>query len=957
MAKLGQFALVHPPTTGMNKVLCFYLQFIFGYLTRVCAGQFSLRPATQAHLPNLRCREVERLSSRLNLQYVQEFSFVSISIRISVSEFSFRRPLLAAAAALAMAGVACGASAQKTAPQLLPSTVRLVAGGGTAAIASGATCPVSGNKSTDAYGDGCLATEIQLTTGGAHIYSGEFPGYAIADSTGAVFFSDGYNGLVRRIDPVTGVVTAIAGGATTNPASGATCGSYKSSDANGDGCLSTAVKLGNPSALAFDANGNLYFGDVYKDDIREVTATGGFVTTAGVIANVAGSTTYGYNVNNTSTSGPVNAATQSYLDEPFGMSFDAIGNLYLADEGENAIEVINLTGASEVLEGFTIPAGTIQKIMGTKSGADCLDFVSTSSRGGCAYGTFVDGAVANASATDSAYGLGVVPGKTAPNAGYVYFSNEYTDDILQINPSNIVNNYAGMSGAATVDPNTQRGIAGSFSIGSTYGSAADVYGNVYLTDASAGMIWRVDQGSKAMYAVAGGATSICSGHADTLGDGCPALQTQFGSAAGSSGYVSSSAAPPAPGIFGITVDSYGNLFVGDTEKSVIREAATGAQFGVVGANQPTDTLIIHFAATDGPAAAGAYSLTSGAGNFSLGTASCVTNSDNTTDCSLPVTATPTVLGAFNGTLTVNSTLGATNNFQLSGTYVQSPITRTTLTATAATSCTGTTTYSTTTAITLTATLAANGPAAPGGTIKFFANGTQIGTTQNVSNIGTSGAPVYGATLTNTFTTVGTYTLTATYSGDSYFLTSTGAAASTVSSSTPTFSTTVVPSMQSTVTAGQTALYSFTIAQNVYTGTISFACSGLPANSSCSFSPVSVAATGCSTTSTVAVSIVTNPNVTTSSIGSGRGGLWSALSLLAGFVLALMVGLRRRTLPMRYGQLWMALALLLVATGTLACGKGTQSGAGTPTGSYSVTVTATGSTGGTTSSITLPLKVN
>ncbi len=48
------------------------------------------------------------------------------------------------------------ASAQ-TAPQLLPYTVKVIAGGGTKAVASGGTCPVSGFTATDAYGDGCLA--------------------------------------------------------------------------------------------------------------------------------------------------------------------------------------------------------------------------------------------------------------------------------------------------------------------------------------------------------------------------------------------------------------------------------------------------------------------------------------------------------------------------------------------------------------------------------------------------------------------------------------------------------------------------------------------------------------------------------------------------------------------------------------------------------------------------------
>ena len=346
---------------------------------------------------------------------------------------------------------------------------------------------------------------MKLQSGGTKIYFGEFSGFAISDSSGAIFFSDGYNGLVRRVDPVTGVVkNAVAGGASSSPSSGTACGSHTSTDSNGNGCLSTAVKPSNPAALAFDAAGNLYVADVGYANIRKIAATGGLIpATGGVISNVAGSTTYGQQGKQYRGRALVIAATQSYLDEPFGLAFDAAGNLYLVDEGENAIEVINLTGADEMLQGLSIPAGPIAKIMGWNSGADCPSFVSTSSRGGCHFGLWTDGSPAISSAVDSPHQLAVVPGtQNAPNAGYVYFANEFEDNVGQISPSNIITNYAGIQGS--VSTKIQRGTAGTFAIGSTFGVAADVYGNVYATDASSGLIWRVDQVAKSMYVVAGG---------------------------------------------------------------------------------------------------------------------------------------------------------------------------------------------------------------------------------------------------------------------------------------------------------------------------------------------------------------------------------------------------------------------------------------------------------------------
>jgi hypothetical protein len=164
-------------------------------------------------------------------------------------------------------------------------------------------------------------------------------------------------------------------------------------------------------------------------------------------------------------------------------------------------------------------------------------------------------------------------------------------------------------------------------------------------------------------------------------------------------------------------------------------------------------------------------------------------------------------------------------------------------------------------------------------------------------------------------------------------------------------------MQSTVVAGQTALYSASVTQSVYTGTIAFACTGLPAFSSCSFSPATITATGCSTTSVVALSILTQQATSGNPAGLGvsGNGRWTAFGILPGVLLALFVGVRRRKSPLRYGQVWLALALLLTTSGLMACGKSGNTTAATPSGTYTVTVQATGSAG-TITSFTLPLTV-
>ncbi len=887
--------------------------------------------------------------------HVKEFSFVSNQFHVAKIMRSLRLQSLL----LVLIGLCASATAQ-TAPQLLPYTAKLVAGGGTTTLpltVSAGACKPSGNTPTDIYGDGCLATDLVLSG----------PRYAVADKNGNIFFSDYANGLIRRVDATTGIITAVAGGVTyanspsisgsqitTAPSICATGSATVPTDYKGDGCLGTQVFLANPTGLVFSPAGDLYFSEVgnssspqekvFGGDVRKIAATNGVITTTGVISTVDGALssyyTYGYTANNYTATTPCSAtnltncivaATSSYLDAPYGLAFDASGNLYISEEGKEAVLVVNTSANTNTVTGVSIPAGTVAKIVGYSStgGVTCPN--GDSGTTGCTAGLFTGGASANSSEVHYPYAVAVDQG------GNVYFANEYPYDAVEITSAGIINNYAGKENADTPAPtNLSRGAAGSFAIGGPHGIAADTYANsnIYVTDVNYGIVWRVDGTGKYMYAVAGGASSVCSTATDSYGDGCPALKAKFGT--GSSN-----------GLYGVSVDSNADLFTTDTVSNLVREISSGTQFGAIGDNQPTQNVDIHFAAGDAPATY-AYALTSGSANFSLGTASCTFNSDTTEDCVLPITATPTGLGAFSGTLQVTSAMGGVASFPLSGTFVQTPLTRTAVAASQAASCTNTSAYSTTTPVILTATLFSDGPSAPGGTMTFYSNGSQIGTAQNVVN--------NSATLTYTFSTAGPYNIYAVYSGDTYYDTSTSTTIA-ITSAAATMTAQATSYQSSTVVPGQTALYSFNIMQNVYTGTLTFSCAGLPANASCVFSTPTITATGCYVTNTVALSIVTQQasSQLVSSIGIGGHGPWSILSIVVGVLLALMVGYRRRSMT-RFRQLWMVVALLLTSFGTMSCGSGAPTQQATPAGTYTITVTVTGSTGAT-SSFTVPLTVS
>ncbi|MEO6922814.1 MAG: hypothetical protein ABI142_03230, partial [Bryocella sp.] len=545
-------------------------------------------------------------------------------------------------------------------------------------------------------------------------------------------------------------------------------------------------------------------------------------------------------------------------------------------------------------------------------------------------------------------------------------------------PANgIINSYAGSPAAAAshtyaTPAATTRGIAATFNIGADYGVGIDPTNNLYITDTTNSYVWRVDAATQTMFVIAGGGnananytvgaacastpTNVSATASDIFGDGCPATSAVLGVA---------TAGKVAANLFKPYADAASNLYIPDTTSLLYREAATGANFGNTGSTA-TDYLDIHFQKGDGPAATTPYVITTGSTIFTVGTAVCTTNTDansnfgNSTDCILPITANVTTTGAYNGVLTVTSKNNGAVTFPLSGFFAQTPVTSTSVSYTVSQGATcGSTTYSTSTSFTLSARLVANGASAPTGTIQFFANGTALGSAQTVTNIGTTAAPVYGATYAATFASTGNHAITATYTPTtgSYYVGSTGSA-TTFATAPAALSFAQTSAQANSVTAGGTALYNFTLASTLYSGVITFSCTGLPAGASCVFSPSSITATGCTATSTVALSIFTTAPLLSNPAGLGGSRTpWGLFGMIAGLLLAAFVGVFRRRLPMRAGQLLMVVALLLGTSGIVACSKaaGTVLAPGTPSGNYTPTVTATGADG-TTNSITVSLTV-
>jgi hypothetical protein len=239
-----------------------------------------------------------------------------------------------------------------------------------------------------------------------------------------------------------------------------------------------------------------------------------------------------------------------------------------------------------------------------------------------------------------------------------------------------------------------------------------------------------------------------------------------------------------------------------------------------------------------------------------------------------------------------------------------------------------------------------------GTVSFYDNGTLLGKAAETLPPGSAVPAVAAnpltqtgvATLTTTLTSATTHNITAVYSGDTHFYKSNGALAYTITSTTPYFTIAANPASLS-LTQGATA--SLAITATVYgnwTGQAPLVCTGLPANSYCTFSytpntpptsgvPLSYfelpGPNGPLYTGTLSITTLVPHAVK----GKGAGLLWLPALFLAG-----LLGFRRKQLSVRARQLTMMALLLCGALATSACGS---LGMATPAGTYTVTVTANG----------------
>jgi hypothetical protein len=227
-------------------------------------------------------------------------------------------------------------------------------------------------------GDTCMAAG----DGGLAIYAFNRQPYAMCrDRSGNIYFSDNLTTAVRKINPITGIITAYAGGGSSVtdsiPATTAAISNVRgmcvdtagdllitnggchcvqkihkstgiitriagtgTSGFSGDGGLAIAAQLWSPWDVITDSANNIYIADHNNQRIRKIDAATGVITT------IAGDGIPSF-------SGDGGPATNARLFYPTGVFCDNSNNIYIADYSNHCIrEISAVTGIITTISGI-----------------------------------------------------------------------------------------------------------------------------------------------------------------------------------------------------------------------------------------------------------------------------------------------------------------------------------------------------------------------------------------------------------------------------------------------------------------------------------------------------------------------------------------------------------------------------------------------------------------------------
>lgn len=308
------------------------------------------------------------------------------------------------------------------------------------------------------------------------------------------------------------------------------------------------ARLLNPTGVAVDAAGNIYFADGGDHTVRKVTTTGAVTT-------LAGGSGQGGSVDGT--------GTDARFVYPFAIATDAAGNVYVTDIGNHNIRKITPSGVTSTVAGsagiagqldgtgtaaqFSYPQGIALDAAGTLYVADTNNSTIRKISAGGVVTTFAGVATqpGTADGVGAAARFNYPFGLATDSAGNVYVADHGNSTVRKISPQGTVTTLAGSGGLS----GTADGAGNAARFDHPSAVAVDAAGNVYVIDTSNQLVRKI---------TSGGSVSTLAGAAGSVGksDGTGAAAKFF--------YPS-----------GIAVTGAGTIYVADTGNHTLRVVTPG----------------------------------------------------------------------------------------------------------------------------------------------------------------------------------------------------------------------------------------------------------------------------------------------------------------------------------------------------------------------------------------------
>ena len=293
--------------------------------------------------------------------------------------------------------------------------------------------------------------------------------------------------------------------------------------AGGDGGPATEALLTFPYGVAVDGEGNVYIADAENHRIRKVDADG-------IMTTVAGTGEEGFG-------GDGGPATEAKLDWPSGVAVDAAGNIYIADQENERIRMVDTEGIIITLAG----SGSY----GYRGGEDGIPAVEAKLN----------------------WPTGVAVGAN----GHVYIADSYNNLIREVDSEGIITTIAGTGrvygfyAEPDEDGVGDGGPATEAKLDWPIGLVVDGEGNVYVADRGHHRIRKLTRtgGEYVISTIAGtGDEGDEDGDGD-IGDGGDAMEAQL------------------DGPRGVAVDGDGRVYIADTGANRIRRIDSEGLIGTV----------------------------------------------------------------------------------------------------------------------------------------------------------------------------------------------------------------------------------------------------------------------------------------------------------------------------------------------------------------------------------------